>query len=88
MASGWESEINDDQWIKIMISEYKILWLQVPMNDLIWMKNNECIQNTSQYGGSILFSVNSPFFDLVKQLFAIKMLQDKMDVVFRFKYLV
>lgn len=58
------------------------------MNDMIWVKNNERIQDCLQYGCSIFFSVDASLFNLVKELLSIKMLQNQMDVIIWFEYLV
>ena len=58
------------------------------MNDLIWVKNNKCIQDCLQYGCSIFFSVDASLFNLVKELLPIKMLQNQMDVIVWFEYLI
>ena len=49
------------------------------------MQYDQGIEDAPQNGSRILFSVVATFFDLVKQLFAIEMFQNQMNIVVRFE---
>ena len=58
------------------------------MHDVVRVQNHESVQDAPQDGGRILLRVVPSLLDLVKELLAIEMLQNQVDIVVRLENLI